>query len=322
MRVSSTAVVASVLALAGKNALAKSEEEDWTSYERLIPVRTHGLYPPYVDQDLQNRWWDFGADTIINTNKHVRLTQDRKSEMGWLWSRLPIKGDSYEIEVEFAVTGNGKSLYGDGFAMWLTTDRAKPGPVFGSIDYFTGLGIFFDTYPNARHSYSFPRATAMLGDGKTAYDHDHDNQEHELAACSIDFRKRDARTMLKLRYDKGDRLLLQLQADKEGQWDDCFDVSDFTMPAGDIYLGFSALTGDVSDAHDIISVKTHSVVHNSSTPSTEEQAPYFKNRKPKKKSSGFGTFLFLLKAIGVLAFCAFAFSAYRTYNAQKKGKRF
>ena len=25
----------------------------------------------------------------------------------------------------------------------------------------------------------------MMGDGKKSYDHDHDNQEHELAACSV-----------------------------------------------------------------------------------------------------------------------------------------
>jgi len=35
--------------------------------------------------------------------------------------------------------------------MWLTTERAQPGPVFGSKNYFTGMGLFFDTFANARH---------------------------------------------------------------------------------------------------------------------------------------------------------------------------
>jgi mannose-binding lectin 2 len=142
------------------------------------------------------------------------------------------------------------------------------------VDNFNGLGLFFDTYPNSRHTYSFPRATAMLGDGKTPYDHDHDNQANELAACSVgldcriiqiprhtlltcyfpisqmDFRRRDTRTMLKLRYIKNKSLSLQLQVEKEGRWDDCFEAQNVEMPAGDIYLGFSALTGDVSDAHE------------------------------------------------------------------------
>lgn len=36
-------------------------------------------------------------------------------------------------------------------AMWLTQERAQPGPVFGSKDYFTGLGIIIDTFANSRH---------------------------------------------------------------------------------------------------------------------------------------------------------------------------
>ncbi len=37
-------------------------------------------------------------------------------------------------------------------AVWFTTERAKVGPVFGFVDKFEGLGIFFDTYANSRHS--------------------------------------------------------------------------------------------------------------------------------------------------------------------------
>ena len=54
--------------------------------------------PGFID-----RWWDFGADTIINTNKAVRLTQDQPSEMGWLWSRLPLTSTNYQVEFEFKV---------------------------------------------------------------------------------------------------------------------------------------------------------------------------------------------------------------------------
>jgi mannose-binding lectin 2 len=43
------------------------------------------------------------------------------------------------------VDGRSNSFYGDGFAVWITRDRAIPGPVFGNQDYFNGLGIFFDT---------------------------------------------------------------------------------------------------------------------------------------------------------------------------------
>lgn len=98
-----------------------------------------------MDSDLQNRWFDFGGSTIINTNKHVRLSQDRASQAGWLWSRLALAPNSFEIEFEFRVDGKSSTLYGDGMAMWLTKGRAGMGPVFGSSDYWDGLGIFFDT---------------------------------------------------------------------------------------------------------------------------------------------------------------------------------
>ena len=39
---------------------------------------------------------------------------------------------AFEVEFEFRVDGKSNSLYGDGFAMWLTKERAGFGPVFGS----------------------------------------------------------------------------------------------------------------------------------------------------------------------------------------------
>lgn len=47
--------------------------------------------------------------------------------------------------------------------MWITKQRAQTGPVFGSVDKFEGLGIFFDTYKNNRPGIIFPYVMAMLG---------------------------------------------------------------------------------------------------------------------------------------------------------------
>lgn len=91
-----------------------------------------------------------------------------------------------QIELTFKITGKG-TLYGDGFAMWLTKQRATPGPVFGSTDRFEGLGIFFDTYKNNRPGTVFPYVMAMLGDGNTAYDSASDGKAGELAGCSVGY---------------------------------------------------------------------------------------------------------------------------------------
>lgn len=76
-------------------------------------------------------------------------------------------------------------MHGDGFAMWLTKQRATQGPVFGSTDRFEGLGIFVDTYKNNRPGVSFPYVMAMMGDGQTTYDQAHDGKANELAGCSV-----------------------------------------------------------------------------------------------------------------------------------------
>ena len=54
----------------------------------------------------------------------------------------------WELQFEFKVHGTGKDLFGDGFTMWYVRDRNNLGPVFGSKDYFHGLGIMLDTYSN------------------------------------------------------------------------------------------------------------------------------------------------------------------------------
>ena len=70
-------------------------------------------------------------------------------------------------------------------AIWITKERASAGPVFGSVDNFEGLGVFFDTYKNNRPGTQFPYVMAMLGDGKTSYNKDTDGKENELAGCSV-----------------------------------------------------------------------------------------------------------------------------------------
>jgi len=53
----------------------------------------------------------------------------------------------WEVELEFYI-GSDQRRGADGMAMWYTRDRMEEGPVFGSKDQWTGLGIFFDTFDN------------------------------------------------------------------------------------------------------------------------------------------------------------------------------
>jgi hypothetical protein len=62
----------------------KAQEE---SGQKTVPLRTHSLTAPYLDSDLQSRWynppldcidvrWEFGGDTVIDAHKYARILAD------------------------------------------------------------------------------------------------------------------------------------------------------------------------------------------------------------------------------------------------------
>ncbi|KAE8417252.1 concanavalin A-like lectin/glucanase domain-containing protein [Aspergillus pseudocaelatus] len=273
--------------------------------------------PPYLDSDFQSRWFDFGGDTIIRADKYIRLTADRPSQQGWIFSRVPLTATNWEIEVEFKLHGNG-NLHGDGFAMWLTKQRATQGPVFGSTDNFEGLGIFFDTYKNNRPGTSFPYVMAMMGDGQTSYDQAHDGKANELAGCSArGLRGASIPTKARLTYFQDKSLTLDLQYKSEDSWTNCFTL---TAPETNIaipsvaYLGFSGETGELSDNHDIVSVKSQNLysVGPSSRSSRGPNADSGRVKKTKKRKGSWSGFLFkTVLFFVVVAGCYVGFTMYR-----------
>ncbi|EGO00772.1 hypothetical protein SERLA73DRAFT_178703 [Serpula lacrymans var. lacrymans S7.3] len=285
--------------------------------ERTVQLRTHSIFPPYIDQDLQNRWWDFGADSYVNTNKHIRLTRARPSQMGWLWSRLPITAQNFVIEVEFKISGESTHLFGDGMALWLTTTRAEPGPVFGSIDKFEGLAIFLDTYANARHSYGFPRVLAMMGDGSTSYDQANDGEANSLGSCSANFRRTNGVTKLKITYVKDGYIDVKMHYRAWDDWTDCFRIEGVNLPTAP-YIGLSAMTGEVFDSHDVISVTSWSAVLSSEdAPRDKLGGRIFSSSRGSQSGSWFG---FLFKLFLFAGVCAGAFYGYKSYTVKNNNR--
>lgn len=52
--------------------------------------------------------------------------------------KQPFNYNNWVVEFEYKVGGQGSKVYGDGFAFWLTKERAQTG-IFK--DYFIGLEI-------------------------------------------------------------------------------------------------------------------------------------------------------------------------------------
>ncbi|OJD10519.1 hypothetical protein AJ78_08493 [Emergomyces pasteurianus Ep9510] len=228
-----------------------------------VPMKAYSISQPYLDSDSANRWFDFGGDTVIRADRYIRLTPDRQSRQGWLFSRIPLTATNWQIEVEFSIHGEG-NLHGDGMAIWLTKERAVKGPVFGFKDKFEGLGVFFDTYKNNRPSVAFPYVMAMLGDGQTAYDQAHDGKSNELDGCSArGLRGASVPTKARITYFQDKSLSVDLQYKSDNSWTPCFTVEaseerPIKIPTVS-YLGISAETGELSDNHDIISINAYSL---------------------------------------------------------------
>lgn len=253
-----------LVALFGAALAARTGSNNELYADAIVPLRSHSLYSPYVDFSLQSSNWDYGGHTIIDTNRYVRLTQDRPGESGWLWSRAPLEAQNFEITVEFSIDGASSTHHGDGMALWLTSERAELGPVFGSRNNWNGLGIFFDTFANTPHKYIFPRIMVMENDGTLQYDVSHDGDGQELESCTMQLRRVPVETRLRLTYIRDLYLELAIQNHEWNHWSTCFLVPNVTLPH-EPYLGLSASTGDVTDFHDIVSISTNGIVYSGSS---------------------------------------------------------
>lgn len=231
-----------------------SEELEEDGYFR----KEHSLTKPYTGTGMDIPHWDFIGSTMV-ASSYVRLTPDRQSKQGALWNTMPVQMHNWEVLVQFSVNGAGKQLFGDGFAFWYTKERSELGPVMGNKDFFTGLGIFFDTYSNHNgvHAHEHPYVSAVVNDGSAHYDHDKDGTHNQIAGCTAKFRNKDHDTYFAVSYiDRELSVFHNINGDEN--WSECFNAPNVDLPTG-YYFGFSAATGDLADNHDIISVKVYDI---------------------------------------------------------------
>lgn len=215
--------------------------------------KDHSLVKPYQDDH-----WQFVGTTIV-TNNYVRLTADVRSASGAIWNTAPCQLRDWELHVHFKVHGNGRDLFGDGLAIWYTKERLTLGPVFGSRDFFNGLGIFLDTYANqnGQHHHGHPYISSMVNNGTLHYDHDLDGTHTSLSGCEANMRGVQHETYIAIRYEH-DRLTVSTDFEGKNSWKLCYAVEGVRLPTG-YYFGVSAATGDLSDNHDIYSLKLYDI---------------------------------------------------------------
>ena len=63
------------------------------------------------------------------------------------------------------------------------------GHVYGAVDRWIGLGVFFDSFDND-NKHNNPYIMAMTNDGTKNFDHQNDGSTQQLAGCLRDFRNK------------------------------------------------------------------------------------------------------------------------------------
>lgn len=233
---------------------------------------------------------------------------------------------NWQVEVEFKISGKNQ-LYGDGFAMWITRQRAQAGKVFGGPDKFEGLGVFVDTYKNNRPGVVFPYVMAMFGDGQTSYEKDNDGKHQELAGCSArGIRNANIPTKMRLTYFQDKQLKLELQYKKEDEWQSCFELEDPPAIPNIAYVGFTAETGQLSDNHDIISVAAKNLYTqpgsgNRAAAGGKNKARKGNAKKTNNKEGGSWTWFFA-KIILVVIVAGGAYVGFTAWRTKSKSHRF
>lgn len=239
---------------------------------------------PYTSGTTSQNWELLGS--TLASDDYLRLTPDEQSHQGAIWNRIPCLVRDWEIHISFKVHGQGTRLYGDGFAFWYSQHRSQLGDIFGSPDQFSGLGVFFDTYANqnGEHAHEHPYISAQVNNGSLAYDHDRDGTHSEVGGCTSYFRGIEGDSYVAIRYlGTEKRLTAQFDVEGQGKWQECFDIEDVHLPTG-YFFGLSAATGDLSDNHDIVSVKFYEL-ESGNVEVTEEERLSFTRITPQATTS-------------------------------------
>ncbi|VEN41898.1 unnamed protein product [Callosobruchus maculatus] len=292
--------------------------------------REHSLIKPYYGTGIDIPFWQFRGSTIITPN-YIRLTDDTQSKSGAIWNTAPVNVRNWDLQLHFKVHGKGKDLFGDGMVIWYTKDYMVDGPVFGSKDLFQGLAVFLDTYSNHNgpHNHQHPYISGMINNGTLSYDHDRDGTHTQLAGCEAKFRNLDHDTHISIKYEK-DTLTVSTDFENKAAWKQCFQVKGVRLPTG-YHIGISASTGDLSDNHDIMSVRLFEL-DLPDDPETDEDrsniipsAVFFEPPRDHvddpKPSSLSGIKIFLLMLLGSIAIVACVVMGIMFYQKQQEKSR-
>ncbi|KAI9202588.1 legume-like lectin family-domain-containing protein [Polychytrium aggregatum] len=199
-------------------------------------------------------YWNTHGNALLGPS-YIRLSPSVPSTLGAIWSSVPNPHKEWEVIISFRVSGRDY-LGGDGFAFWYTQEHDEMGPVYGSRDYWHGIGIVFDTSDQKENRY-IPLIYGIHNDGHKSLAHRDDYISQTFGACFRDYRNSPNDVNIKIVYsNKNLKVLVDLRQGGHG-YTECLTYEGVDLPTG-YHFGLSASSSAHGhDDHDIISFDTY-----------------------------------------------------------------
>ncbi|CAH2350451.1 hypothetical protein CLIB1423_01S10396 [[Candida] railenensis] len=234
-----------------------------------VELLPQAIKAPYLEKsNYKSKNWDLKGNTIVKNNDYIRLTGDIQRQTGNIFSKFPIKAESFEMELTFHIHGKtNNGFVGDGMAIWFLDKPSDIGDVFGAQNNFNGLGIMIDTYKNGKRG-SFPYVNIMMGNGQLHYDKDTDGFETRIAGCKAHelLNPKSQKSRARIVYVQDGYFSLDFDYNGNGEeWHNCVTLTKIMLPPVK-YLGLSAETGGLSAAHDVLENKMYELFNPDGTP--------------------------------------------------------
>ncbi|KAK6053325.1 Legume-like lectin family protein [Cooperia oncophora] len=154
----------------------------------------------WIDDESESRLQEVSGDAIASSDQ-LRLAPSMRSRKGIAWNKRPMtESENFQIDISLKITGQGR-IGADGMAIWYTAQMGALGPVFGANDFWTGMGIFLDSFDNDGQKNN-PMIALMLNDGTRSYDHHTDGSQQILSSCQRDFRNKPHPIRLRIEYSE------------------------------------------------------------------------------------------------------------------------
>jgi hypothetical protein len=170
----------------------------------------------------------------VNSN-FIRLTPDRQSKKGSIWSKKALMTPSFNAVMKFRISGQGKNMFGDGIALWIVQQSYyMEGNLHGFQDKFVGIGIIFDTFKNTETLHLHKDVTVLVNNGEKTFE----MMTETPQGCDVDFRYHaaradfniDSKSAVKIVVD-GTSISVLMDAKGEGQYSQCVTINNHGLSA-------------------------------------------------------------------------------------------